>query len=119
MKRDTRLFIDDILESIKLIRQYLKNIQENEFYSSPQTEDAVTRRIEIIGEAAGKVPDLLRNKYPKIPWVKMTGMRNILAHEYFGVNNKTVWETAVKFIPSIENEIKKILEELNTEINRE
>jgi uncharacterized protein with HEPN domain len=71
--------------------------------------DAVVRQIEIIGEAARNVSDEFQNKYPKLPWAKMIGIRNKITHEYFNVNYAIVWDTVKDDLPLLKKSIKKIL----------
>ena len=86
MTRDMRLYIEDILDSIAKIEQYTKDINEQKFLTNTQVQDSVLRRLEIIGEAVKSIPNTLRDKYPQIPWKRIAGLRDVLIHEYFGVN---------------------------------
>jgi uncharacterized protein with HEPN domain len=72
---------------------------------------AVVRALEIIGEAAKSIPKEVKKKYPNIPWDKIVGMRNKIAHEYFGIDVKIVWTTATKDIPQLKEEMKKIIKD--------
>lgn len=110
--KDVRLYIEDILESIKKIEGYIKTIKEKDFYRNTQLQDAVLRRLEIIGEAVKNVPSDFRNKYSEVPWKKMAGLRDILIHEYFGVNIKRVWIVINKDLPELKDKISKILKEI-------
>jgi uncharacterized protein with HEPN domain len=84
----------DILEAARLIGTYVKNTTETDFYSDKQKQDAVIRRIEIIGEAAAHVSAATRQAVPELAFRKMRGMRNIVAHDYANVDLKIVWEVA-------------------------
>jgi uncharacterized protein with HEPN domain len=84
-------------------------MSDNEFLSDSMAHDAVVRQIEIIGEAARNVSDQFQNKYPKLPWARMIGIRNKIIHEYFNVNFAIVWDTVKDDLPLLKKSIKKIL----------
>ena len=84
----------DILQAIDKIQRFLKKMTLNQFKKNELVIDAVVRNLEIIGEASKSIPTAVRRSYPDIPWEQMSGMRNILIHEYFGVDVKIVWHTA-------------------------
>jgi len=86
MPRDFRLYLDDILEAIHQIQTYLADQDEEAFTQDRKTQDAVIRNLEIIGEAAGKLPEQIQKGEPEIDWQKIAGLRNMLIHEYFGIN---------------------------------
>ena len=92
MHRDYSLYLDDILEAIRNIREYLSGMDYELFTRDKKTRDAVVRNLEVIGEAAGRLPESARLAAPNIEWRKIMGMRNILAHEYFGVSLPVVWD---------------------------
>ena len=114
MKRNIKLYLQDIWESTLAIEEYTQNLAEDEFYSNRQVQDAIIRRLEIIGEAVKNVDDDFRNKYPQIPWKKIAGMRDIIAHEYFGVKLERVWDVVRKDLPHIKQHMLLIMERENT-----
>jgi uncharacterized protein with HEPN domain len=94
MTRDIRVYIEDILDSITKIEQYTQTVNEQDFLTNTQLQDAVLRRLEIIGEAVKHIPQAFKDKYPDIPWKKIAGLRDVLIHEYFGVNIHRAWKVA-------------------------
>ena len=113
MKRNIKLYLQDIWESTLAIEEYIQNLAEDEFYSNRQVQDAIIRRLEIIGEAVKNVDDDFRNKYPQIPWKKIAGMRDIITHEYFGVKLERVWDVVRKDLPHIKQQMLLIMEKEN------
>lgn len=91
----------DILEAARLIGSYVKSTTESDFYADKQKQDAVIRRIEIIGEAAAHVSAASRQAVPELAFRKMRGMRNIVAHDYANVDLRIVWEVATVYVPEI------------------
>jgi len=108
-KREWRLFVEDVLESIDLIEDYVKGMDFDEFKKDRKTVDAVVRNFEIIGEASRNIPEEIRNKYPDIDWKGMIGLRNRIAHEYFGVSSAIIWNILKNELPLLKEKIKRIL----------
>ena len=108
MKKDPLVYIDDIRDSIEAIKRYTAGLTKQDFLNSTEKQDAVYRRLELIGEAANRLPDEFTNRYPQIPWIKIVGMRNVLIHEYDSIDLDRVWETIQKDIPELEGYIKSI-----------
>jgi len=101
METDQLGRLRDILEAARLIASYVKDTSETAFRIDVQKQDAVIRRIEIIGEAAAHLTDETRKAIPKLPFRKMRGMRNIVAHDYANVDVKIVWEVATVHVPEV------------------
>jgi uncharacterized protein with HEPN domain len=80
-----------MLESMQKILTYTEDMNYAEFTQNDLVRDAVIRNFEIIGEASKSIPNKIKNKYPKLPWKQMYGLRNLVTHEYFGVDDETLW----------------------------
>ena len=112
MKRDYRDYLTDILESIEKIEEFTKGFTPARFAADEKTQLAVIKSLEIIGEAVKKIPTTLKKKHPDIPWRQISGMRDKLVHEYFGINIKVVWKTIVEDIPPLKPLMGKMLANL-------
>jgi uncharacterized protein with HEPN domain len=108
MQRDLAHFVD-ILESAKLTLSYIENISLEEFHDNYLIQDAVIRRIEIIGKAASKISVDSINKYPQLPWKEMKGMRNHLSYEHDELKLSTVWEEIKSKLPKVIEQITALL----------
>ncbi|MBY0434586.1 MAG: DUF86 domain-containing protein [Cyclobacteriaceae bacterium] len=109
-ERDVSLFVDDIIESIQRIEEYTSNLTEAQFEASLEKQDAVFRRLEIIGEAVKNIPKETRSKFPNVPWQHIAGLRDVITHNYFGLIPKRIWNIIKNDIPSLKVEIKKVRE---------
>lgn len=109
--RNPQLFFHDILESIEKIIKYTKPVSYEDFVLNDIIIDAVMRNFEIIGEAAKHIPDEFKEKYSQLPIKEMIGMRNILIHNYLGVDYEFVWQTIQEDLPVAKKIIKEIIEE--------
>ena len=108
MKKDVKIFLEHILESINLIEEYIKDKSKSDFLESTQFQDSVIRRIEVIGEAIKNIPEEIKKTYTDIPWKKIIGMRDILIHQYFGVDLKLTWEVIEEDLPELKKQIISI-----------
>lgn len=106
--RDWAFRIQDILKAIKKIEAYIEGMTAESFKKNELVVDAVIRNLEVIGEASKNIPLAIRRLHPDIPWDQMNGMRNILIHEYFGVDVPTVWHTAKRHLPSLKQQLEGI-----------
>lgn len=112
MKKDVEIFLEHILESIAKIEEFTKGISRREFRKSVQLQDAVIRRLEIIGEAAKNVPKSFRKKYSDLPWSEMARTRDKLIHGYFGVDIDLTYDIIKKDLPELKDKISNILKKL-------
>ena len=109
MSRDYRLFLEDILESCTRIERYTQEISFDQFVKDDKTYDAVLRNLEIIGEAVKNLPEEFRDRYHQVEWRKLAGLRDIVAHEYFGVSDEIVWDIVQNKISLLRQEIEEII----------
>ncbi|MGD0621312.1 MAG: HepT-like ribonuclease domain-containing protein [Thermacetogeniaceae bacterium] len=117
MSRDPRLYLDDMLDAIENIQNYTAGLDFPAFQKDRKTLDAVARNLEIIGEAAGRLPNPYRAATPEIDWRKITGLRNILIHEYYGVSLPIIWDIIQNKLTPLESSCRKLLEQAIPEIS--
>ena len=110
--KDYSDYLQDILDSINDTDDFVKGMSFDDFLKDKKSVNAVIRSIEVIGEAAKKIPPSLKNKFSHVPWKKMAGMRDKLIHEYFGVDLEIIWEVIKKDLPSIKPLIVEALDHL-------
>lgn len=108
MQRD-RVYLLDILEAAKLAVSYIEHKSKDAFLNDIQCQDAVIRRLEIIGEAARRISDDTQAAFPILPWREMIGMRNIMIHEYDDIDLDTVFKTVEKDLPALIKSLEGIL----------
>ncbi len=106
MKSD-KIYIGHILEAISGIEEYIAGISFDEFLKDKKTQDAVLRKLEVVGEASKRLSDGLMKSIPEIPWRNVIGMRNKLIHDYFGVDLNEVWKTAAEDIIALKSALEK------------
>jgi uncharacterized protein with HEPN domain len=106
------VYIEDILDSISKIEEYWGDAKEEDFYRNSQVQDAIMRRLEIVGGAVKSIPPSVRGRYPQVPWKKIAGMRDVLIHEYSGVNLRRVWKVIKQDLPDLKVKVLEIKKDL-------
>lgn len=112
--RSTRLFLVDIIEASDEIGQFLATIDSEEsFINNNMARHAVRARLTDIGEAVGRLPADVRARYSDIDWKRITAFRNVLAHEYFGLDWSIIWNSATLDLPNLRETVVRILSEFD------
>ncbi|MBI2239865.1 MAG: DUF86 domain-containing protein [Magnetospirillum gryphiswaldense] len=113
MKRDSAACLADMLEYARDAQSFVSGMDFHAFAADRKTQYAVLRALEVIGEAAKRVPDDVRQRFPDIPWRQIIGMRNIIAHDYLGIRLSRVYATAVDFLPVLVVRLPAMIEDLS------
>jgi len=111
VKKDPKVFIGHIIESIELIEQYSEKLTTSKFKKNIVLQDAIIRRLEIIGEAVKSIPTTFKTRYPEIPWKQMAGMRDVLIHKYFDIDLSLTWSVVKHELPPIKAKLLEFLSE--------
>ncbi len=112
MSRDFKLYLDDILAAAKKVILYTADFSFDQFTDDDRTYDAVVRNLEIIGEAIKHVPYFIRERYPEVDWRRIAGLRDLITHEYFGLDNDILWDV-------VQNQVPKLLEQVELILKKE
>ena len=108
-KRTPQLLLEDIIASANKIMSYTAHFTYEQFLEDEKTMDAVIRNFEIIGEAANRLPEEIKDKYPHVDWHRIRGFRNRIVHDYMGIDFKIVWLIKESFLPKLIDDITAIL----------
>jgi uncharacterized protein with HEPN domain len=109
MPRDSEAYLEDILEAIGKVEDYIRGARFEQLASDGKTVDAVVRNLEIIGEAARQPPEAFRKAHPEVRWRRVVGLRDILIHAYFGVDLQIVWDIVQNKLPDLRRKIDAML----------
>lgn len=117
--KDPFVFVMHIRDSIEVIEEFVKGLSKSDFLHAQMSQDAVVRRLEIIGEATKNIPVSFQKKHSEVEWRKMARMRDKLIHHYFRVDLHIVWDVIKKDLPGLKQQIQKILKQAEkTENNK-
>lgn len=111
MPRDYKAYLEDIIEAAGAAREFVTGMGKDELAKDRRTRDAVVRNLEIIGEAAKKLPAQTRRDHPEVEWKKISGLRDILVHDYFGIDLDIVWDILQNKLPVLVEQVQRILDE--------
>lgn len=109
MKKDPKIFLAHILDSILLVEEYSAHLTQSQFHKNRALQDAIIRRLEIIGEAVKNLPTAFKMQHSDIPWRQIAGMRDVLIHEYFAVDLSLTWKVVKQELPLIKKKLFEIL----------
>ena len=109
MPRDYKVYLEDILQAITKIREYTAGLSPAAFQGDAKTLDAVVRNLEVVGEAAKAVPENVRLQHPEVEGTKLVGLRNVLIHQYFGVDAELICDIVQNKLPAFEAQIRAIM----------
>lgn len=115
MKRDAAACLADMLDFAQDVQAFVVGMTNESFAADRKTQFAVLRALEVVGEAAKRVPQDVQDRYPDIPWRQIIGMRNVIAHDYLGIRLSRIFETATHFIPGIVARLPAIIREIEAD----
>jgi uncharacterized protein with HEPN domain len=111
MRRDYKVFLQDVLDAIANVAEFVGAMTLDEFKSDKKTLHAVVRNLEVIGEAVKGVPSEVRQRHPRVPWQRIAGLRDILIHHYFEIDVDIVWDIVQTKLPELRQLLQTILSE--------
>jgi uncharacterized protein with HEPN domain len=113
VKKDLRVYLDDILESIINIQDFCRDIAKEDFARDKMRQSAVMRELQIIGEAAKAIPDNVRKEYPEIPWEDITGTRDVITHRYHDIDLDVIWEVVEYELSDLKESVENMMRDLD------
>ena len=111
MRRDFRVYLEDILEAAAAAREFVTGMDKDDLGRDRRTRDAVVRNLEIVGEAVKRLPQQTKRDHPEVEWKKIAGLRDILVHDYFGIDMDIVWDVVQNKLPVLTEQIQRILDQ--------
>ncbi|MFA7431906.1 MAG: DUF86 domain-containing protein [Rhodospirillaceae bacterium] len=117
--KDWRVRIDDMIESINRCLEYVNGLSERAFVADARTVDAVARNLEIVGEAANKIPAAVEAAHPLVPWRKLADIRHVLIHEYHSVDADILYRTVINDLPPLLVQLKAVLDDASLPVTLE
>lgn len=119
MPREYKASLNDILDAIRKIEKYVAKLSYHTFISDELIQDAVIRNLEIIGEAVKNIPQILKDGLPEVEWKKIVGLRDIITHAYFGIDEEIIWDIIKNKLPKLKAKINEInLDQSKNEISK-
>jgi len=109
MPRDSKVYLEDILEAIARIQRYTSGLSREAFAGDERTLDAVVRNLEVIGEAVKQLPADVRSQAPSVEWQKIAGLRDILIHQYFGIDVEILWDIVENKLPGLDAAVRSLV----------
>ena len=106
--RDWTLFLSDMQRFCARVIRYSDGMNAEQFAADELVTDAVLRNLELLGEAAKQIPDAVRDRHPDVPWRRIAGLRDVLAHAYFGLEDETIWQIVSSSIPALATQLKAV-----------
>lgn len=109
MKKDEAVFLRHMLDAIESIEEYTRGVSFERFMADPEKQDAVVRRLEIVGEAARNVPSEFQERHDEMPWADVIALRNRIVHAYFAINLSIVWDVVQHDLPRLKDQLETLL----------